>query len=301
VRLLLLSSAIGCRETTRAATANCRVLLERAANKTNPKRQRGAFVAPSRAPRAALVEVQDNALLGDPQRRGRFGSRGSQGILAQCVKKADLESPRQQGSPTIPTQFMGKTWMFAAGGIIFGALGLFSLPMGLLSLFGELRRVNGAPATDAGIALTLASVPLLLFFALAVFNFWARRRPLLTLSPEGIEIVRIGWIAPEWARVIPARIRLAWSVISMQGFRRTVLCVPWWHSPHAQVSGPPMQRLLTIDAWIPAAPVDSEAPEFVPYRIVLPQADFVRSLGLIAAAINAYADAIAATKDREAE
>jgi hypothetical protein len=192
---------------------------------------------------------------------------------------------------------MGKTWIFVAQAIIFGGLGLFSLPMGMLFLFGNLKRVNGAPATDAGIALTLISFPLLLLFALAVFNVWARRHPVLTLSPEGIEIVRIGWIAPQWARVIPVRMRLAWSIISMRGFRRTVFHVPWWHSPHAHVSGPPMQCLLTIDAWIPAPSADAESPEFFPYQIVLPQVDFVTPLGPIAAAINAYADARAASED----
>src|SRR4051812_12790295 len=78
-----------------------------------------------------------------------------------------------------PAEFMARTWIFVVQALIFGGLASFSLVFGPLFLFGFMKKANGMPGTDAGIALTALSVPFLLVFALAVYHLSARRRPLL--------------------------------------------------------------------------------------------------------------------------
>jgi hypothetical protein len=51
-----------------------------------------------------------------------------------------------------------------------------------------MKPVDGKPGTQAGIALTIMAIPLLLFTALAVFNILARRRPVVRIWRDAIEI-----------------------------------------------------------------------------------------------------------------
>ena len=81
----------------------------------------------------------------------------------------------------MPTQFKAKTWIFVTQVLLFGGLAVFCMVLGPLFLFGLMNDAKGAPATDAGITLSVMIVPFLLIFALAMFNLRARRRPLLRL------------------------------------------------------------------------------------------------------------------------
>src|SRR3954465_2957401 len=111
--------------------------------------------------------------------------------------------------PDMPTRFTGKTWIFYAQALIWGGIGTFGLIFGPLFLFGFMNKANGAPATDAGIGLTVVSVPLLMLSDLAVYNIRARRRPLLRLCREGIEIMEIGRSSLDGIPLIPGMIRVA--------------------------------------------------------------------------------------------
>ena len=71
------------------------------------------------------------------------------------------------------------------------------------------------------------SVPFLLVFALAAYEIFARRRPLLRLCREGIEIVQIGESSLDGFPLIPGLIRVAWLILSTQGFRHPAIRIPW--------------------------------------------------------------------------
>jgi hypothetical protein len=147
--------------------------------------------------------------------------------------------------PETPTQFQGKIWIYVAQAAVFGGLGMFSLVMGPLFLFGALKKADGTPATDAGIALCSMTVPFFLIFAFAMFNIRVRRLPVLQLFREGLEIVLIGTSSLDQIP-LPALIRIAWSIVSTEGFRTKVVRVPWECFRGVEVSGVPMARQLSI-------------------------------------------------------
>ncbi|MGL4550817.1 MAG: hypothetical protein ACRC33_06490 [Gemmataceae bacterium] len=190
----------------------------------------------------------------------------------------------------MPNCFMGKTWIFVAQAVLFGCLALFSLVSGSLFLSGIAHKANGAPATDAGIALSIMSVPFLLLFALAVYNLRARRRPVLRLCREGIEITQIGSSSLDRIPLIPTLVRVAWLILSTQGFRRKIIRTPWGCFREARVSGPPMSRRLSITAspfpvgeGVRVGPV--EVVQGVYYEV-----EFTTPLDRIAEAIKSRAD-----------
>ncbi len=190
-----------------------------------------------------------------------------------------------------PTQFMAKTWIFVVQALIVGGFASFSLIFGPLFLFGLMKKADDTPATEAGIALTAFSVPLLLYMALVVYNLRARRRPLLRLCREGIEIVQIGSSWLDGIPLIPGLIRIAWLILSTQGFKQRVVRVPWRCFQDAWVSGPPMARRLTIVASLSLATAEDLPPgSFLTDQVVLPEVMFSTPLDQIAAAIKWNAD-----------
>jgi hypothetical protein len=199
---------------------------------------------------------------------------------------------RRQGSmraSEAPSQFMAKTWIFVVQVIVLGSLAIFSLIFGPLFLFGYMNKANGAPATDAGIALSAMSLPLLLVSALAAYNLRTRRRPLLQLCREGIVIVQIGPSSLDGIPLIPGMIRMAWLIISTQGFRQRVICIPWAGYQDAWVSGPPMAHHLTILASLVLASEEALPLGWIPAeQVVLDEVSFVESLDQICEAIKFY-------------
>src|SRR5690242_19356932 len=111
------------------------------------------------------------------------------------------------------TEFVAKTWIFKAQALIFGGLGAFSLILGPLFLFQIMLNAHGKPATDAGIALTISSIPFLCLFALAIFNILARRQPPIRLFQEGLVIRRIGSSSLNRIPFVPAVLRIAWLFV----------------------------------------------------------------------------------------
>jgi hypothetical protein len=191
----------------------------------------------------------------------------------------------------MPTQFMGKTWIFVAQAIFIGGLGVFGLMMGPLLLLEIIRPANGKPGTDAGIALSAISIPLLLVALMAVHNLRVRRNPLLRVCREGLEIVEVGASRLDKTPMIPGMIRVAWLILSGEGFRQKVTRIPWERFERAWVSGPPMIRRLIIAASLPAFDDDGfpmHSGSFEP--IVLSDATFKTPLDQIADAINSRAN-----------
>jgi hypothetical protein len=185
-----------------------------------------------------------------------------------------------------PTEFRGKTWIFLVLVIIFGGLGAFSLLLGPLFLSGTLKNARGQPVPDGGIALCIVSVPFLLLFALAVFNLVARRRPILRVCREGVEVHIIGSSALARIPLIPGLIRVLWPAISLQGFKRSIFRAPWDSFPYADVSGLPMARTLTIVGSFRTVCARAASSATVVEQISLPDATFRVLLDRIAATIN---------------
>ncbi len=192
----------------------------------------------------------------------------------------------------MPTYFMAKTWIFTVQLLVFGGLAAFGLILGPLFFLGFMNKANGAPATDAGIGLTAMSLPFLMVSALALYNIMARRRPLLRICREGIEIVQIGSSSLDRFPLIPGVIRVAWLILSRQGFKRRIVRIPWHCFRDAWVSGPPMAQSLTIYAPQSDATGEDllEGPS-VADQIVLPEVIFSTPLDHIVAAINWNANA----------
>lgn len=186
-----------------------------------------------------------------------------------------------------PTQFTGKTWIFIAQALVVGGLGIFSLILGPLFLFGVMKDARGQPAPDAGVALTIMSVPFLLSFALAVFNVVTRRRPIIRVCREGLVINMIGSSSLDGIPLIPTMIRAAWLIVSLQGFKQQILVAPWESLQNAAVSGPPMARTLTIVGPMFRAmnPRDTAAQA---NQITFRDVAFVLPLHQIAGTIQAY-------------
>jgi hypothetical protein len=122
------------------------------------------------------------------------------------------------------------------------------LVFGPLFLFGLMKSADGRPTTDAGIALCIMSVPLCLVCALAVFNLMARRRPILRLCREGLEVNQIGVSSLDGVPLVPGWIRVAWLILSRQGFRQELVRTHWQTLESVHTGGVPMARTLTIDA-----------------------------------------------------
>lgn len=193
-----------------------------------------------------------------------------------------------------PTQFRGKTWIFFAQAIIFGQFAVFALVLGPLFLTGAMKRADGRPATDAGIPLTVMGTIFAAVTALAVFNIVARRRPLVRLCREGIVVNRIGVSSLDGVPAIPgfgramALLRVAWLVVSLQGFRQQLVYSPWESFRAAQVSGLTMQRRLTIFASFFRPPNEEEWPEHLGKWITFEEVAFAVPLDHVAHSVTMY-------------
>jgi hypothetical protein len=134
------------------------------------------------------------------------------------------------------------------------------------------------------------SVPFLLLVVLAAYNIWARREPMLSLYRQGIVIVQIGASSLDGIPLIPVFVRVAWLIISTQGFRRKLVGIPWEFYQDARVSGPPMAHRLTIVSRSPlASEEDLPAGCISAKEVLLDEASFVEPMNQIADAIQSTA------------
>lgn len=197
--------------------------------------------------------------------------------------------------PPWPTQFRGKTWISVAVAVVIGGLSAFCLVMGPPFLAGAVKAADGKPATGAGIALCIIGTLLAPVAALAVFRVVALRRPLVRLCREGIVVTLVGVSAFDELPYIPglrrafALARLAWLIVSGQGFKRQFVYAPWECFQVAEVSGPMMARRLTIMATF-FLPADRGAPpEYYSDQIVFEEVAFAARLERVAQSLSGYA------------
>ena len=146
--------------------------------------------------------------------------------------------------------FYAKSWYLYVGAIVFTVLGLFCAILGPLFLFDIMKRADGKPGTEAGVAMSIMAVPMLLVALLGWFNVYARRKPLVRLCAEGMEINVIGASSLDGTPLIPNLVRVAWLILSLQGFKKQIGWIPWEMLRNIEVVGLPMMRSLVIDATI---------------------------------------------------
>ena len=94
--------------------------------------------------------------------------------------------------------------------------------------------------------LTLVGVPFTLLFAHSVYSLWARRRPLLRICREGVEALVIGESSLDRIPLVPGLVRIAWSILSGQGFRSRIVRIPWTRLGETVVQWTPRGRVLAI-------------------------------------------------------
>ena len=88
---------------------------------------------------------------------------------------------------------------------------------------------------------------LLAVAALAFFNIVCRAAPLIRCYREGIECNLISASRLDSVRLLPGEIRLAWLILSLQGFRSHRVRIAWSEFAGASVSGHPMAYVLTLN------------------------------------------------------
>jgi hypothetical protein len=143
-------------------------------------------------------------------------------------------------------RFRAKTWIYWAQLIICGGLGLFSVIFGALFWTGAMTDVKGDVAPEAGPPMVTVGCCLLAVGVLAAFNIVSRIPPLIRCYREGIECNVIGATSIDGVPLVPGIVRVAWTILSLQGFRAQRLRIPWPEFRGAQVSGIHMAYTLLL-------------------------------------------------------
>lgn len=185
--------------------------------------------------------------------------------------------------------FFAKTWYLWVAAFVLGFFALFCAVMGPMFLLGILDRADGKPAMQAGVALSIMAVPLALVASLSWYQLWARRKPLLRICRDGIEVNVIGASSLDAVPAIPKWFRVAWLVLSLQGFRKQVGWIQWSEFRSAEISGKRMERFLTIDASIDFPSFRKLDPSLKRAEsVIFRDSDFKISLDSIESSINRY-------------
>ena len=86
---------------------------------------------------------------------------------------------------------------------------------------------NGNVRPQAGQILVVGGCCFLAVAALAIFNILARMTPVIRCYREGIECKLIGVSSLDAVPLVPGLVRLAWTILSFQGFRSQRVRIPW--------------------------------------------------------------------------
>jgi hypothetical protein len=152
--------------------------------------------------------------------------------------------------PSEKSLFYAKSWHLYVAALAVTMIAIFCAILGPLFLFEVFKKADGKPAPEAGIAMSIIAIPMSLIALLGWFNVIARFKPLLRLCQEGIELNVVGATKLDGIPLIPGLVRVAWAVLSLQGFKSQLGWIPWEDFQDVEVTGLPMMRLMTIQAKI---------------------------------------------------
>ena len=127
---------------------------------------------------------------------------------------------------TTRTEFYGDSWLYRTGAFLSALLAFICVLIAILFLCGISKPANGIPGGVAAVRLLLVAVPICFFAILFWFHVLARRRPLLRICQERLEVNIVGRGSLDLVPGIPTSIKLVWLVLSMQGFRKQIGWVP---------------------------------------------------------------------------
>jgi hypothetical protein len=165
---------------------------------------------------------------------------------------------KPQSRPNIPDRFYAITWMAWARFIILAGLGLFMFLFGLDVWLHDRTNAIGDPIShEFGRNLSLGS---LAFFLLATLplstlvNSWG---PRVRCYKEGIECVFHGRTALDQIPLIPSFFRIAFALLSGQGYRSQRFRIEWNALGSPLVSGRPAMYVFTLPG-IAVSPLTGE-------------------------------------------
>jgi hypothetical protein len=185
--------------------------------------------------------------------------------------------------------FYAKSWHLYVTAIVFTTLALFCAILGPLFLFDIMKRADGKPGTEAGVAMSIMAIPMVMIALLGWFNVYARSKPLLRICNEGLEINVIGASSLDGVPLIPNLVRVAWLILSLQGFKKQIGWIPWTSFRSVEVAGLPMMRSLVINATIAYPTFRGNAMTAqIGNSVAFRDAEFQDSLDSIATAIQAF-------------
>ena len=167
---------------------------------------------------------------------------------------------------------------------VLGALGLFSVILGALFWTGTIADANGQDRPQAGPPSVIIGCCLLAVSVLAAFNIVARIAPVIRCYREGIECNLIGTTSLDGVPLVPGLVRVAWTVLSLQGFRSQRVRVLWSKFGGARVGGIPMAYILSLNG-----PITNQKNGRVTQCIVFKQVALKDHLEQVADTLNVLA------------
>lgn len=147
-------------------------------------------------------------------------------------------------------RFRGKTWIFWAQLIVSGYLGIMAVIVGTYVWSGNVRNYKGETLSELAIPSILFGVCMLVVAALAAFNIVGRFRPIIRCYREGIECNLVGATSLDGVPFLPGLYRVAWAILSLQGFRSQRVRIIWEDFVGAKVAGIPMMYLLILNGTV---------------------------------------------------
>ena len=155
-----------------------------------------------------------------------------------------------QPEATNKAVFYAISWHLYVAAIVFTILAMFCATLGPLFLFDVMKTADGKPGTEAGVAMSIITIPMALVALLGWFSVYVRLKPLLRICEEELEINVIGASNLDGVPLIPNLVRIAWLILSLQGFKTQIGWIPWETFRSVEVKGLRMIRSLVIDATI---------------------------------------------------
>ena len=143
-------------------------------------------------------------------------------------------------------RFRAKSWIYWARLLICALLGGFLFLFGIAAWLGWTRDSSGEPMTEAGPLLTGVGVCVIVVGLLALAKIVGSLAPAIRCYADGIECNLVGATSLDGVRMLPHFIRLAWEVLSLQGFRTRRVRVRWDEFLGAEVRGLPMAYVLAL-------------------------------------------------------
>ena len=144
-------------------------------------------------------------------------------------------------------RFRGKTWIYWAQLIVCGIIGLCNVILGILFWTRAMADVRGVARPEVGPPAIIGGCCLLAVATLAAFNIIGRVTPIIRCYCDGIECNLVGASSLDGVPLVPGLVRVAWTILSLQGFRSQRVRITWPHFAGAFVSGIPMAKVLTLN------------------------------------------------------